>query len=128
MRDHVPMAAWQIDVDLLPVALSPVALSPVALSPVDLMPVDLMPAALMPAEVIQAAVTEPETTPTIDDGDRERLSHIIRKDEEMKGYVMGEPVTALCGKRWVPSRDPQRYPVCPKCVDVLGAIRSAGGN
>ena len=29
--------------------------------------------------------------------------------------VAGTPVIALCGKVWVPSRDPSRYPVCPEC-------------
>ena len=50
----------------------------------------------------------PDVAPT--DGDHERFAHIIRKSDEMKGYVLGEEVTALCGKKWVPSRDPQRFP------------------
>jgi hypothetical protein len=29
--------------------------------------------------------------------------------------VTGTPVVALCGKVWVPSRDPKRFPVCPEC-------------
>ena len=29
--------------------------------------------------------------------------------------VTGTPVVALCGKVWVPSRDPKKYPVCPEC-------------
>jgi hypothetical protein len=36
----------------------------------------------------------------------------------MKSAVTGEPVTALCGKVWVPSRDPKRYPVCPECDEI----------
>jgi len=32
--------------------------------------------------------------------------------------VMGTPVVALCGKVWVPSRDPQRFPVCPECKEI----------
>jgi hypothetical protein len=36
----------------------------------------------------------------------------------MKGYVLGEPVTALCGKTWVPNRDPKRFPVCPDCEAI----------
>jgi hypothetical protein len=31
---------------------------------------------------------------------------------------MGTPITALCGKVWVPSRDPSRFPVCPECKDI----------
>ena len=47
----------------------------------------------------------------LDEGDHERFAHIIRKSDQMKGYVMGEEVVALCGKRWVPTRDPERFPV-----------------
>ncbi len=35
---------------------------------------------------------------------------------------MGTPVTALCGKVWVPSRDPQRYPVCPTCKEIWSKL------
>jgi hypothetical protein len=73
-------------------------------------------------------VLEPVEVPTTGDGDHERFSHIIGKSDEMKGYVMGEPVTALCGKKWVPSRDPQKFPVCPTCLEVLGQIRAAGSS
>jgi hypothetical protein len=42
--------------------------------------------------------------------------------------VMGSPVTALCGKVWVPSRDPSRFPVCPDCKNVLDGMRGGGGD
>lgn len=56
---------------------------------------------------------------TNDNGDHERFSHIVSRDDQMLGYVMGKEITALCGKRWVPSRDPERFPVCPDCKRVL---------
>jgi hypothetical protein len=31
---------------------------------------------------------------------------------------MGHPVIALCGKVWTPSRDPERFPICPECKDI----------
>jgi hypothetical protein len=64
----------------------------------------------------------PDVAPS--DGDHERFAHIIRKSDEMKGYVLGEEVMALCGKKWVPSRDPQRFPVCPTCREVLSSLRA----
>jgi len=36
---------------------------------------------------------------------------------------MGTPVVALCGKVWVPSRDPEKYPVCPECKDAWEHLR-----
>lgn len=41
---------------------------------------------------------------------------------------MGTPVVALCGKVWVPSRDPQRFPVCPECKDIWDGFKDKGGG
>jgi hypothetical protein len=35
-----------------------------------------------------------------------------------EGIVMGTAVRALCGKIWVPRRDPKRYPLCPTCKEI----------
>jgi Protein of unknown function (DUF3039) len=50
-----------------------------------------------------------------DDGDHERFSHYADRDKITEAMVTGTPVVALCGKVWVPSRDPKKYPVCPEC-------------
>ena len=52
-------------------------------------------------------------------GDHDRFSHYVRKADIVRSAVTGEPVIALCGKKWVPSRDPERYPVCPTCREIL---------
>jgi len=79
--------------------------------------------------------TELTTTPvTADpalDGDHERMSHIVlegvKTDEGdfvsagasvVEGMVMGTAVKALCGKIWVPNRDPKKFPLCPTCKDI----------
>ena len=63
-----------------------------------------------------------EPVPT-DDGDHERFAHYAHKDKITEAMVTGTPVIALCGKVWVPSRDPKKYPVCPDCQRLfdLGA-------
>jgi hypothetical protein len=81
-----------------------------------------MPAPSTTPTVAPVEIIEEQTVPITGDGDHERFAHIIRKSDEMKGYAMGEEVTALCGKKWVPSRDPNRYPVCPTCREVLSAL------
>ncbi|MHB2023298.1 MAG: DUF3039 domain-containing protein [Mycobacteriales bacterium] len=64
---------------------------------------------------------EPETTPdsppqtSFGDGDHERFAHYVLKDKIVESAVTGIPVVALCGKVWVPSRDPKRFPICPEC-------------
>ena len=30
---------------------------------------------------------------------------------------------ALCGKIWVPNRDPQKFPVCPICKEIYDGLR-----
>ena len=40
----------------------------------------------------------------------------------VEGMVTGTPVKALCGKVWVPGRDPRRYPVCPTCKEIAAGM------
>lgn len=53
-----------------------------------------------------------------DAGDHERFAHYAPKDKIMEAIVTGTPVRALCGKVWVPSRDPARFPLCPTCKEI----------
>jgi hypothetical protein len=55
---------------------------------------------------------------TYEDGDHERFSHFVEKDKLTEAMVMGTPVVALCGKVWVPSRAPEKFPVCPECKEI----------
>ncbi|MEI6710377.1 MAG: DUF3039 domain-containing protein [Actinomycetota bacterium] len=34
------------------------------------------------------------------------------------GIINSTPIKALCGKVWVPGRDPQKYPICPTCKEI----------
>lgn len=65
---------------------------------------------------------------TTDHGDHERLSHFVPKDKLMEAMVNGTPVIALCGKVWVPSRDPEKYPVCPECKEIWESMREGDGE
>ena len=58
----------------------------------------------------------------VEDGDHERLSHYVDKAKLTEAYVAGTPVIALCGKVWVPSRDPQRFPICPECKRIHDSL------
>jgi hypothetical protein len=62
------------------------------------------------------------------DGDHERFAHYVDKTKNVESRVTGTPVTALCGKVWVPSRDPKRYPVCPTCKEIYEHLPQGGGN
>jgi hypothetical protein len=71
-------------------------------------------------------VEEPRTRPSTGDGDGERFSHYVPKEELADAIINGTPVIALCGKVWVPSRDPQRYPVCPECKEIFASMPKGG--
>ena len=44
-------------------------------------------------------------------------------DPGRPGQEPGAPVIALCGKVWVPGRDPNRFPVCPTCKEIYQGLR-----
>jgi len=66
--------------------------------------------------------TQQTTEPILDDGDHDRFAHYVRKADIVRSNVEGVPVIALCGKRWIPNRDPAGYPVCPTCKELKGRI------
>ncbi len=78
---------------------------------------------------------EIESTPRLDDGDHERFTHIVLEGYTPKkgdfvpldnsvvgGIINATPVKALCGKVWVPGRDPQKYPICPTCKEIAHSM------
>ncbi len=69
-----------------------------------------------------------DTDYRLDEGDHERFSHYVPKDKLMQAMVEGTPVRALCGKLWVPSRDPQRFPVCPMCKEIWEQLNPGDDN
>jgi hypothetical protein len=75
------------------------------------------------------------SVPVTDEGDHERFTHIVLEgytpkegdfvalgNSVVEGMINSTPVTALCGKVWVPGRDPQKYPLCPTCREVATSL------
>jgi hypothetical protein len=56
------------------------------------------------------------------DGDHERFAHYVDKDKIVDSAVLGTAVVAICGKVWVPSRDPKKFPVCPECKEIYESL------
>jgi hypothetical protein len=59
---------------------------------------------------------------TTDNGDHERFSHYANKNEITESMITGKPIRALCGKVWVPSRDPNKFPLCPTCKEIFAQL------
>ena len=66
------------------------------------------------AERDTSTLRRPE--PRTSHGDGDGVAHIVMKRDQMRGYLAGEPIEALCGKIWVPSRDYKGLPVCEACI------------
>ena len=76
---------------------------------------------------VDTEVRHDERTVPTEEGDHERFSHYVPKDKLTEAMVMGTPVIALCGKVWVPSRAPEKFPVCPECKDIWEQMKPGGG-
>lgn len=57
----------------------------------------------------------------VDDGsgDHDRYSHYVSKEDIVRSSMTGTPVRALCGKKWTPKRNPEKYPICPDCKGLF---------
>lgn len=70
----------------------------------------------------------PDLAPT--DHDTTTRTHIVNCPDDKESTeawltearVYGLEVTAICGHKWIPQRDPQRSPVCNACIDAANII------
>lgn len=58
-----------------------------------------------------------------DDGGHDRFAHYVKKNQIVESAVTGKAIKALCGKKWVPSRDPSKFPLCPMCKEIYDGLR-----
>ena len=74
--------------------------------------------------------TRTETDKRLDhgNGDHDRFAHYVRKEDIVRSNVEGVEVMALCGKKWIPNRDPDRYPICPTCKEIMSTLRGSETN
>lgn len=68
------------------------------------------------------------TEHSYEEGDEERFSHFVPKAKLTEALVLGTPVIALCGKVWVPHRNPDKFPVCPTCKEIWESLRPGKGK
>ena|ERR1700685_642915 len=73
-------------------------------------------------DTLADTLQEERLSPT-NEGDHERFSHYVRKEKITEAMVTGKAVRALCGKKWVPSRDPEKFPICPTCKEIFDGLK-----
>lgn len=64
-----------------------------------------------------------KTTNFTDEGDHDLFSHYAKKTDIEKAVFDGAVITALCGKRWTPTRDFTKFPVCQTCKDIYEQMK-----
>jgi hypothetical protein len=77
------------------------------------------------------AETQPVTEEITEPGEP-AVAHIVKTGPNesaaakvLEARIYGSPLEALCGHVWVPSRDPQRLPVCQPCKEIYELYRAA---
>lgn len=58
-------------------------------------------------------------------GDHDTFAHYARKKDIERSMFEGVEIVALCGKKWRPSKDFTKYPVCPTCKERWEALIDA---
>jgi len=71
----------------------------------------------------KGGLLEKELLAPTDEGDHERFSHYVYKNKITESAVTGKAVRALCGKKWIPNRDPQKFPICPTCKEIHARLK-----
>lgn len=86
-------------------------------------------------EASGGTVTDERTNLDTSQGDHDRFKHYVWHPEKGRAAAMvteamvtGTPIRALCGKMWVPSRDPSRFPMCPECKELKEVAQNGGGG
>lgn len=57
-----------------------------------------------------------------DDNGDQIFTHYGKTAKVTEGYVMGTPVVAICGKVFVPHRDPKKFPLCKQCEEIAMSL------
>jgi hypothetical protein len=61
-------------------------------------------------------------TQETDSDESNQFAHYAEAAKVTEGYIMGTPVIALCGKVFIPHKDPLKLRVCPECKEILDAL------
>lgn len=63
-----------------------------------------------------------EVTELAEPGDHDKFSHYAPKIEITMAMVTGARIRAICGKYWTPTRDGDKFPVCPDCREMYETL------
>lgn len=70
--------------------------------------------------MVDTLEAQPETKEDLEN--ENKFAHLAEKASVTEGYILGTPVVAICGQIFVPSRDPEKFPLCPICKKIAEAL------
>jgi hypothetical protein len=73
-------------------------------------------------EGVLSRLTDLDFDEKIELSESNQFSHYADAAKVTESYVVGTPIEALCGKIFIPSRDPKRFPICPICQELVNAL------
>jgi hypothetical protein len=51
--------------------------------------------------------------------DPEKHAHYVKKKRIVDASVGGYEIEALCGYRFIPTKNPDKLPICPPCKEIF---------
>jgi len=79
-------------------------------------------------ETLTETLTETEPDTNLDAASPGDCAHIVDQrdpaNDVATAIIEGREVTALCGYKWIPYREPNGRPVCEACVEAYGRINA----
>ena len=73
----------------------------------------------MSETITQPDLDAPPVVELTEEDEEPDAAHIVTQKDLIESQISGKPIRALCGKLWVPKRNPDNYPMCQACVEVL---------
>jgi len=71
---------------------------------------------------MSSVIEETELETTDADTGEPKFAHYADSVSVTEGYIMGKYVMAICGKLFIPSRDPLKFPICPSCKEIYESL------
>jgi len=65
---------------------------------------------------------EPELLLQDPSWDGGRHAHYVMKHGLVESMIYGAEVVALCGWKFIPQRDPEKYPICQRCQRIHAGL------
>jgi hypothetical protein len=82
------------------------------------------------SELATSTIVEERTDEQTETGEP-IVAHIVKTEpgesaaaKVLEARIYASPIEALCGHRWIPSRDPGKHPMCQKCKEIYEVYKA----